>query len=304
MTSRLLGLTLLLIVMTACSAPPSAPLSQPTPTPFISPIPSLSTPHPPQTANTPPPFTTGTPGILIESPGDLATPTPLPQLIPMPTEKIAIYKPGPGSQVTSPFQVAGWGGPCHLDRVHIRLIGEDGRILSKGKSYLLVLPGNAGRFYSKVPFDIQYVAEAARLEITTYSSRDRQMEHLATVDLILLSTGDPLVHPAIHGPEQLAIFRPRKESIVSGGSVLVQGAGWVNSDTPLTVSVLDRNGEVLGSATAELDAPAIGQLGTFEVEVLYQVSFPQWARIGVSEPSTDGIPGLIHFSSVEVWLKP
>ena len=112
-----------------------------------------------------------------------------------------------------------------------------------------------------------------------------------------------MVHPAFDGPEKLAIFSPREESIVEGGQVVVQGAGWVDADLPLTVEILNRNGEVLGSAQVYMDAPAVGQLGTFMVEVSYQTAFPQWARVAVSEHSAD-IPGLIHFSSVEVWLKP
>ena len=96
---------------------------------------------------------------------------------------------------------------------------------------------------------------------------------------------------------------PREEAEVSGGTVLVRGAGWVDADVPLTVSVVDWHGDEVGTAQVRLDAPEIGQLGTFEVEVSYQISVPQWGRVAVSEPST-GIPGLIHYSSVQVWLEP
>ncbi len=105
------------------------------------------------------------------------------------------------------------------------------------------------------------------------------------------------------GPEKLAILSPREESIVEGGQVNVQGAGWVNSDLPLTVEIIDGRGEILGSAQVHLEAPAIGQLGTFQVEVLYEITYSQWARVVVSEHSAD-IPGLIHLTSVEIWLKP
>lgn len=86
--------------------------------------------------------------------------------------------------------------------------------------------------------------------------------------------------------------------------MLVRGAGWVDADTPLMVSVRDNRDNVLGSAEVALDAPAVGQLGTFSVEVFYEVPFAQWARITVAEPSTSAIPGWIHFTSVEVWLRP
>jgi hypothetical protein len=170
---------------------------------------------------------------------------------------------------------------------------------------LHVLEGvaQAGRFYGEVPFEIHGVAEAGRLEISMYGYRYGQLSHLSTVDVTLLSVGNPQIHHALDGPEKLTIFSLREESIVEGGRINVQGAGWVNSDLPLTVEVIDRFGEVLGSAQVYLEAPAVGQLGTFQVEVSYEITFSQWARVAVSEHSA-GIPGLIHFTSVEVWLKP
>jgi hypothetical protein len=177
-------------------------------------------------------------------------------------------------------------------------------LLSEGFSYLLVLPGNAGRFYETVPFDIEELAQAARLEVSTFSPRDRQLSHLATVNLTLLTRGNPQVHPALHGPEKLAIFYPRPEAIVSGGTVLIQGAGWVDADVPLTVTVTDHDGAVLGSTEVRLDADHPGELGQFKVEVAYEASVPQWGRIAVAEPSAGPIPGLIHYNSVEVWLRP
>ena len=77
----------------------------------------------------------------------------------------------------------------------------------------------------------------------------------------------------------------------------------MDDDVPLTVSVVDWYGDEVGTVQVRLDASEIGQLGTFDVEVSYEISIPQWGRIAVSEPSTD-IPGLIHYSSVQVWLEP
>jgi len=242
---------------------------------------------------------------VIESSQIPPTATLLSPVVPLPTEQLKIFSPGPASQVNNPFRVAGWGGPSYKDRVKLRLLGENGRVLAEGTSWLHVLPEveNSGRFYLEVPFDISLVAEAARLEASMYGYRDGQLSHLNTVNLTLLSVGSSLIHPAIDGPEKLAIFYPRQEAIIEGGQVTVYGAGWVDSDLPLTVEVLDNNGEVLGSSQVYLDAPVIGQLGTFLIDFPYQITFPQWGRIGVSEHSAD-IPGLIHYSSVVVWLKP
>ena len=102
---------------------------------------------------------------------------------------------------------------------------------------------------------------------------------------------------------KLAIFTPREEVIVEGGRALVSGAGWVDLDVPLTVEILDRSGNRLGGAQVPLDAPAVGQLGTFSVEVDYQTPYPQWARITVAEVHPD-LPGVFHYTSVLVWLRP
>ncbi|NIS83441.1 MAG: hypothetical protein GTO14_25325 [Anaerolineales bacterium] len=291
-------------ILVACSTPNPTPSLAPTLTPTVQSIPPATEITEIQVAPTPAPYTGATPAIVIESLQDLSTPTALPPLVAMPTEQLAILEPGPGSQVTSPFRVDGWGGPSFNDRIRVRLIGEDGRVLSQGWSFLLVLPGNAGRFLATVPFEIDHVAEAARLEVSMQSRRDRQLSHLATVDLTLLSIGTDLVHPSIRGTEKLAIFSPRDDAIASGGKVLVRGAGWVDTDTPLTVTVLNNQGSTLGSMAVELDAPLIGQLGTFTVEVPYEIPFSQWAHIVVAEPSTGVIPGWIHYTSVEVWLRP
>ncbi len=255
-----------------------------------------------QPADMPEPFTEMTSAIVIESIEDLQTPTPLPPLVNMPLEQLAIYAPGPGSQLTSGFRLNGWGGPSFNDRVLIRLLGEDGTVLSKGWRYLSVLSGNPGRFNATINFNIDHVAEEARLEISMQSWRDRQTTHISTVNLTLLSTGTALIHPARRGAEKLAILSPREGKVVSGGVALVQGAGWVDSDTPLSVDIINNRGESLGSAQVELDSPAIGQLGTFSVEVPYQIPFQQWVHITVYEPSTGKIPGIIHLTSVEVWI--
>jgi hypothetical protein len=91
--------------------------------------------------------------------------------------------------------------------------------------------------------------------------------------------------------------------VVSGGSVTVRGAGWVNSDVPVRIEVVDRGGVLVGSAQVELDSPAIGQLGTFAVEVAYSVTEAQYGRIAVSEMGVE-IPSLVHYSSIEVYLEP
>jgi hypothetical protein len=255
-----------------------------------------------QATPTPAPYNLSTPALVIERVEptiEAAPPTP-PAVLPSAT--IRIFRPGPGSQVTSPFQVYGRGGPSHNERVVIRLIGEDGRVINERLTYLLVYPGRSGNFVAQMEFQTPWLAEAARLEVYTEDLRYGRLAQLASVDLVLLSRGSPLLHPQLEGPEKLAIFEPRDNAVAEGGVITVRGAGWVDSDLPLTIALLDRSGQPLDTQQAPLLAPQVGQLGTFETELHYQVAASQYGRVVVYESSA-GIPGIRHYSSVEVWLQ-
>ncbi len=249
------------------------------------------------------PLTEVTPGAVLEPPGPTSTATLPPLPVRLPQERLAILSPGPGSQVRSPFTVSGRSGPCHQNRVRIRLIGEDGRVITQRVTYLWAPAGHSGIFITEVPFRIEAVAEAARLEVSTEDARSTRLGHLTTLNLVLLSVGAPRVYPALDGPERLTILSPREGVSVSGGAMRVRGAGWVEADVPLAVQLLDRDGVILASAEVELAAPAVGQLGTFEVDLPYHTPYPQYAWVAVFERTPDGA-GLVHFSSHEIWLQP
>lgn len=244
-----------------------------------------------------------TPGAVLEPPWPTPTATLPPLPVRLPQERLAILSPGPGSQVTSPFTVSGRSGPCNENRVRIRLVGEDGRVITQRVTYLWSPPGHSGVFTTEISFRIQAVAEAARLEVSTEDVRSTRLGHLTTLNLVLLSVGTPLVHPALDGPERLTILSPREGASVSGGTVRVRGAGWMDAEAPLAVQLVDRYGAVLAAAEVGLAAPAVGQLGTFEVDLPYHTPYPQYAWVTVFERTPDG-SALVHFSSREIWLLP
>lgn len=291
-------------LLAGCGTPAgNAPTVSPTNTrPPIS-TSTATTPPVSNTSATPRPLTILTPAIVLEPPDRPPTQTPEPAPANLPPEEMTLYLPGPGSQVTSPFQVSGRGGPSWMGRVHLRLYGESGQLLSEGITYLLANPARVGRFYGELAFSIPYVAEAGRLEASVDDLRTGRMYHVATVDLILLSAGDPLIHPALEGPEKLAILEPKEGAVVAGGLLAIRGAGWVNSDLPLTISLVDRAGNVLGSAEVQVEAPKVGELGTFEATIAYSIGFAQYARIFVSEHSPES-SDLVHVSSHEIYLQP
>jgi len=299
----LLLIPLLLFAISGCVRTPDAsPLPSATATstpgaPLLSPTVDFPTP-------TPPPFNLETPAIVIEPPVLIPTITTTPPPVGLPDEVLTIFSPGPGSHLTSPFTVAGFGGPSEDDVVYLRLIGEDGETLASRTGYLLVLTGNPGRFYAEMEFSVDLVAEEARLELSMNSPTTGNTSHVTSVDVILLSTGLPLVRTAIRGPERLTLLSPPSESRIEGNRVLVSGVGWVESDRPLSIELRDIRGEVLASTSTTLLAPAIGELGTFEAELTFDVPYPQWGTIIVAETSASRIAGIIHLSSVDVWLAP
>lgn len=287
---------MLILLMGACAQPyEEPPTLTPEPTPTLPPTAILT--------DTPPPLTLSTPVIIVEDPrpAPSATPKTLPSNLPL--ETIAILRPGPGSQVTSPFHIRGWAGPSWNGRIELRLIGEDGRIISEANTYLFAVPGKAGPYTTEMEFKTPLVAEVARLEVYNLSREDRKPDHMASVEIILLSIGSPLTYFSIHGPEKLHLLQPKEFDTIRGGSVVIKGIGWANSDEALFGNVLDNQGNIVGSSKFSIDAEAIGRLGTFEVEVAYQVENAQVGRIEVYEPSPT-IPGMIHYTSIIVNLCP
>ncbi len=205
--------------------------------------------------------------------------------------------------MTSPFRISGRGGPSFNERIRLRLYGEDGRMLADHTTILFAYPGNAGRFVSQLSFQIQGVAEAGRLEIASFDRRFNRVAHIATENLVLLSVGQPLVHPQLQTPEKLAILSPRDGLTVTGGSLQVRAAGWVDADVPISVDLVDTQGEVLATSQARFDLPASGQLGIFTLTLGYTTPISQYARIMLTERDPTGAY-IVHLSSVEVYLQP
>jgi hypothetical protein len=293
----LIGIGLSLMI---AGCQPSSPAAETLTEAAVSVVPS---PDSSQSVPTRQPLTEETPAIIIEPNTPIPTPLPPTPSIGVPLEELAILSPGPGSHLNSPIQVAGFGGPSAEDRVEVRLIGENGRLIAKGLAYLYVLPGNAGYFYANVPFVSELVAEQAWIEIRSFGERYGELRHLSSQEIILLTVGKERIYPDIRGAEQITIFRPRSNAIVEGGTVLVSGAGWVNDDHPLQIEIWDRFGNPVGSSEATVMSPEPGQLGAYQAEVTYETTTPQWARIVVYEIGPPQLP-IRHLTSVEIWLNP
>jgi hypothetical protein len=287
--------------LAACSSPAGTSLAPtvgapgPVETSVLEPVPEIK--------ETPAPIGQSTPAVVIEPPLPVPTSTPAPASVGVPQEELAIFLPGPGSQVISPIQVQGYGGPSQNNRVELRLIGEDGRVISRGYTFLYSYPGRPGLYYGQVPFDTTSLAELAWLQVRSYGDRYGLLKHLTTMPVTLLTSGSPRTERNLHGPEKITIFRPIDETNLKGPTVRIEGAAWLDEDRPLGVEILDLRGEVLAAGEAEVQAPSIGALGTFEVELEVTLPRSQWIRIGVFERGGAAVD-VVHYSSVQVWFIP
>jgi hypothetical protein len=244
-----------------------------------------------------------TPAVIVEPTELLPTPTIAGLRPPLPIERLAILEPGPGSQVRSPIRIAGRGGPSRSEIVHVRLLGEDGRLLGQRTTYLYAFDGQTGPISTELSFDIPSVAETARLEVSTEDPRTGRLGHLETVEIILLTAGEPIIYPAIDGPEQLAIFAPLPDSVALGGVLHVDGAGWTLVEQPITVALLDQRGATIASQEVWLEPRGIAVTGAFAVDLSYTIPYSQYGMIAVYEPAPDG-SGFLHYTSLEVYLRP
>jgi len=290
------------LLLAGCLASPAAapPGSPDTPA-----APSSTSPAAPADAAsaTPPPLTESTAAIIIEPPVPIPSATLEPPTVGVSQEELAIFLPGPGSQAISPLPLQGYGGPSRDNRLELRLIGEDGRLMTRGFTILYSYPGRPGLFYGTLPFETDSVAELAWLQVRSYGERYGLLKHLTSVPVTLLTSGSARIERSLHGPEKLTLFTPVEDTNVRGPQLHIEGAGWLDADQPLGVEVLDLRGNALATAEVDLQAPAIGALGTFELDLTLSVPRSQWIRVAVFERGS-GALDLLHYASVQVWFIP
>jgi hypothetical protein len=265
-------------------------------------VPSTSPAATPADA-TPAPIVDSTPAIVLEPPEFVSTATPTRISLNLPQERIVIEAPGPGSQVVSPVRVTGWAGPSSGGRIYIRLIGEEGQVLARSTTFILAPEGSAGQYIVLVPFTLSGVAEAGLVEVSTNGPTTGSLEHISTRPVVFLSVGPDRVHTNPTVAEKLSLFSPRANQVLRGGAVSVSGAAVLDEDLPLLVELLDRTGAIIASTEVELQAPVLGELGTFQTQLTYLVPFAQYGTVAVTERGQHP-PSVRHYTSVRVWLEP
>lgn len=218
-----------------------------------------------------------------------------------PDAAIQIHAPGPMSNVRSPIRLRGYLLPGYKNRVHIELIGEDGRLLARHLIYAYTSQRFA-YFSVEIPFEIKGVSELARLQVSTDDEFGRT-KSLASVRLLLLSSGYEDINPPGDLKERCILLSPAPQGIVNGGVVFVAGYVRPLDDLPLILELIGTQGQAIASRLVSLPVPEANGYSPFTAEVPYTVPEPLPALLVVRQ--LDGrIGGTMYLYSQEIILAP
>lgn len=213
-----------------------------------------------------------------------------------------ILEPGPGSRLTSPVWIAGVADPVFEQTLGISLVLDDGTVLAIGSVRMEAEAGQRGNFGVDVPFEVEGERQAF-IQVFASSPRDGGITHLNSVGVLLTSTGTPDIRLVESYPERISIYAPMPGEPLQSGVVHVEGFGLASFEQTLLVEVQDTSGAVVGSMPVIVDAPDLGQPGTFSGDVSYTVSEAGPGRIVVRDVSP-AFGGNTHLASVEINLSP
>jgi len=244
-----------------------------------------------------------TPATPIPSLTPTFTKTPTITLTPTPRDhELRIDSPGPLSKVVSPLLYDAYIAPGADGQAHVRLVGEDGRIIATDTIY-----GDFGRHFRVqryLDFTIPGAGELARLEIHVVDRYGRTTA-LSSVDVVLLSMGSDVTNPAIHWLDPFIIWHPEKETTVTGGVAWIDGLAYPINDNPVVLAMIARDGTVI--ARKEILLPAVKEGRTharFDVGMPYDVEEATSVLLVMYQESDNRLDGVVYLSSVAITIAP
>ena len=272
--------------------PTPSPSATPSPTPTVLPT-QTSLPTPTQAQPTPVPEITFSP--------------PPPDQDPVPTGDIPlsinqILRPGPGSQVTSPFSITVAVKPGDNSVVHIELLGQDGQLLMREIRTFQVLETDWLTLGSEITFGINNVAEPGRLQVSIADEHGR-LKSVSSIDLVLQSMGNQDFNQPKDKLQDIALESPRPNLLIQDGTMRVSGMARPRTTQPLRIEIVTSDGKIVGTRQVSVSPAQGSQYGAFAIDVPYNITSTQRVRVQVWEPGGH-IPGITSLSSVEVLLSP
>jgi len=226
------------------------------------------------------------------------TPTPA-----VPLDYLYIVRPGPRSKVTSPINLEAFVIPGANSTVRLELLGEDGRALVREVlRYSQMNVGMRFQINPSIDFEIPGVSEAARLQVSVADAKGRPIA-LTSVDLILLSIGEPELNPSGDLLTPFFIQQPRENQVIEGGTLSISGKIRPMNDQPVIFELITDQGQTAASKQVTIEQLPNGEYTLFQLEIPYTLANQTGARLIVRQPG-GRIPGDAALASVAIYLKP
>lgn len=260
------------MMLAGCARATAAPL----PTSTATPEPTFTATVAKSTAGDPLPVTTEieqkTP-IVLEQP-TLAVPTELAESFvnnKFPAALLNIYHPGPNSKIASPININAYAYPGDQGKVTLQLFGEDGRLMADQLIRLNIPESGWVAFSTQVPFEINTAGESALLALTTFDSYARRTA-VNSIPLLLIQVGDSEIEVPTFQNEPIVISQPSANSLVTGGTLHIEGYVHPYSDSPLIIELFKTNGAIVASKqVAHKTLPDGQDYVSFSVDLPYNV---------------------------------
>ncbi len=227
------------------------------------------------------------------------TPTPLP-----PYGQLRIARPGHLSKVTSPLRTEMFVKPGEDGQLHIDLIGEDGRYITRQLlNYSQYMNRNIG-ITPEISFEIAAVAETARLSVSTVDKFGRTIA-LTSLDLILLSFGEDEINPPVYQQEPYIVREPKPDAVITGGTLRLSALARPVNDSALIAELISETGQIIAGSSI-LVPPPTGDLShtPFTLQIPYAVTDITPARLTIRQASANRILGTVALYSQLVVLAP
>lgn len=315
------GLALLLLVALAgCSMLPASAVPTPYPTQMLPTIIAQTMQAIREQAILPTPAInpTPSPALPTETPASSPPPTVIPTLdaasslpqavtplssAPLPDALIQIRLPGPLSRVTSPIFVQAYLKPGKGGQVQVDLYGEDRRTLVRQiKPLPYINRYGFATLYTSLPYEIPGTAEAGWLTLSVNDEYGR-VTSVNSVPLILMSIGEADIVLPADGFAPIVIQQPAPMTLIQGKKLIASGLVRSGGDTYLMLQLIAQDGRVVGKRVTDVIPSTEGGLGSFTVEVPYEVEEVTSAILVVWQ-GEGSLSNVIYLSSVEVLLSP
>jgi hypothetical protein len=184
----------------------------------------------------------------------------------------------------------------------VRLLLDDGSELARSSTIIQSEMGTSGPFALDLPFTLG-AERPGFLQVFSDSPRDGAITHLASVGLLLATSGLADLRPGVVHPEDIQILQPAPGESVRGGLLHVEGFGRAGFEQTFVIEILDVDGNIVASAPVTVESPDMGVPGPFRADIYYTVTVEGPGRILVRDVSP-AFGGDMHVASVEVTIGP